>query len=158
MSTFQSKRPRSKLPIFIVLVVIIIAALVAAGFYFKPRFESAPPQITFSPNVDVVGLAPLEIQVSDKGTGLKEVTATLSQSGTQRSLAAEQFAQPVGEKKFAVALAKVPGVKEGPAILRVTARDNALWRSNEAVIEKTITIDITPVSYTHLTLPTILRV
>jgi len=91
-----------------------------------------------------VGLAPLEIQVNDKGTGLKSVTATLSQGGTDHNLASEQFDRPVREKKIAVALAKASGVKEGPAVLRVTARDASLWRGNEAVLQKTITIDITP--------------
>jgi murein DD-endopeptidase MepM/ murein hydrolase activator NlpD len=144
MNSFSSKRPRSKLPIVVVLLVIVIAALAGGGYYLRPRFESEPPQILVSPNVDVVGLAPLEIQVTDKGTGLKSFTATLSQGGTEHSLAAEQFAQPVSEKKIAVALAKVSGLKEGPAVLRVTARDAALFSSNEAVLEKKLTFDITP--------------
>jgi murein DD-endopeptidase MepM/ murein hydrolase activator NlpD len=75
---------------------------------------------------------------------LKSVSATLSQGGTDHSLAAEQFAQPVNEKKITVALASVAGVKEGPAVLRITARDASLWKGNETVVEKTITIDITP--------------
>ena len=126
MSASSSGRPRSKLPIVVLVLVIVIAALVGGGLFLRPRFESEPPQIVVSPNVDVVGVAPMEIQVADKGTGLKSVTATLSQGGTEQNLATEQFAQPVGEKKIAVALAKVPGVKEGPAVLRVTARDASL--------------------------------
>jgi murein DD-endopeptidase MepM/ murein hydrolase activator NlpD len=46
-----------------------------------------------------------------------------------------------------VALAKLPGVKEGPATLRVTARDASLWRwfkGNPAVLQKQIAIDLTP--------------
>ena len=42
---------------------------------------------------------------------------------------------------------KLTGVKEGPAVLRVSARDRSLWnffRGNETVIQKNITIDITP--------------
>jgi hypothetical protein len=38
-----------------------------------------------------------------------------------------------------VALAKLPGMKEGPAVLRVIARDASLWHffsGNEAVLEK----------------------
>ncbi len=135
---------RSKSAVVGLLLIIVIAALVGGGLYLRPRFESEPPQIVVSPDVDVVGVAPTEIQVTDKGTGLKSVKATLSQDGTERNLATEQFAQPVGERKIAVALAKVPGVKEGPAVLRVTARDASLWRGNEAVVQKNITIDITP--------------
>jgi murein DD-endopeptidase MepM/ murein hydrolase activator NlpD len=144
MNAFSSDRPRSKLPIVVVLLLIVIAALAGGGYYLRPRFESEPPQIVVSPNVDMLGLAPLEIQVTDKGTGLKSVTATLSQGGTEHSLAAEQFARPVSEKKITVAVAKLPGIKEGPAVLRVSARDASLWRGNEAVLEKNVTIDITP--------------
>jgi murein DD-endopeptidase MepM/ murein hydrolase activator NlpD len=144
MSAFSSHRPLSKLPIVIVFLVIVVAALAGGGYYFWPRFESQPPQIVVTPNVDVLGVAPLEIQVNDRGTGLKSLTATLSQGGTEHTLAAERFAPPVGEKKITVALAKVSGVKEGPATLRVAARDASLWRGNETVLEKTVTIDITP--------------
>jgi murein DD-endopeptidase MepM/ murein hydrolase activator NlpD len=144
MNTFASDRRRSKLPIVVILLLIIVAAVASAGYYLWPRLESEPPQITVSPNVDMVGVAPLEIQVTDKGTGLKSVMATLSQGGTEHTVVSEQFAQPVTEKKIAVAVAKVSGVKEGAAVLRVTARDASLWRGNEARLEKNITIDITP--------------
>jgi murein DD-endopeptidase MepM/ murein hydrolase activator NlpD len=144
MNAFQSNRRRSKLPIVVVFLLIVIAALAAGAYTLWPRFESDPPLISVSPTVDVLGVAPLEIQVTDKGTGLKSFRATLSQGGSEHSLASDQFAQPVGEKKIAVALAKVPGVKEGPAVLRVTARDASLFSGNEATLEKNVAIDITP--------------
>jgi murein DD-endopeptidase MepM/ murein hydrolase activator NlpD len=147
MNAFPSDRRRSKLPILIVLLVIVIAAIAGGSYVLAPRFESEPPQVTVSPNADALGLAPLEIQVADKGSGLKSVTATLSQGGTEHKLAAEQFDRPVSEKKIAVTLAKVSGVKEGPAALRVTARDASLWHffgGNEVALEKNVTIDITP--------------
>ena len=144
MSAFPSNRPRRKFPFVIVLLVIIVVALAAGGLYYRPRFESEPPQITVTPNVDVMGLAPLEIRIADKGTGLKAVSATLSQGGTQHKLGTEEFAAPQAEKTLSVALAKVAGLKEGAAVLRVTARDAALFSGNETVVEKNITIDITP--------------
>lgn len=144
MSTYQSNRPRSKLPLVIVLLVVVIAVVVGAFLFLRPRFESEPPQIVVSPNVDLIGVGPLEIQVTDKGRGLKSFTATLSQGGAEQSLAAEQFAQPVAEKRLAIVLAKVAGIKEGPAVIRVTARDASLWSGNEATVEKKLTIDITP--------------
>lgn len=144
MNAFSPARRRSKLPVIVVLLTIVIAALAGGGYYFWPRFESAPPQITFSPDVETMGMAPVEILVADKGAGLKSVTATLSQGGVDHSVASEQFAQAVAEKKIAVALAKVPGLKDGPAVIRVTARDASLWRGNETVLEKKFTIDTTP--------------
>src|SRR5512141_1404160 len=147
MNAFPSDRRRSKLPIVVVLLLIVIAGLVGGAYYVAPRFETEPPQITVSPNVDVLGVAPLEIQVTDKGAGLKSFKATLSQGGTEHNLAAEQFDKPVGEKKMSVSPAKVAGLKEGPAVLRVTARDASMWHffgGNEAALEKNFTIDITP--------------
>ena len=143
MSAFPSHRRRSKLPIVIVLVVIIVAGLGGVAWYLWPRLESEAPQITISPNVDMLGAAPLEIRATDKDTGLKSFKATLTQGGTEHSLASEQFDNPLGEKKITVALTKVPGLKEGPAVLRFTARDRSL-RNNEATLEKQLAIDITP--------------
>jgi murein DD-endopeptidase MepM/ murein hydrolase activator NlpD len=129
------------------VLVIILGALLAGGFYLRPRFESEPPLITLSPNTDVLGTGPLEIGVTDAGTGLKSVTATLSQGGSDRVLATEQFSQPAREKKITVLLSKLTGISEGPAVLRVTARDASLWHwfaGNETTLEKNLTIDITP--------------
>lgn len=133
--------------VFLVVLAVVIAALIGGGIYYRARFETEPPQITLSPQSDTLGLAPLEIAVSDRGAGLKSVTATLTQGGNQQTLAAEQYAKPVPEKKISVALAKVSGIKEGPAVLHVTARDASLWHwfhGNEAALDKNVTIDVTP--------------
>jgi murein DD-endopeptidase MepM/ murein hydrolase activator NlpD len=144
MSTFSSERPRSKRPLLILLLLIVAAALAGGAWYLWPRIESEPPQIAVAPAVDTLGAAPLEIAISDRGTGLKSVSATLTQGGTEVSLAAEQFAEPAKEKKIEVALARVAGVKEGPAVLRIAARDASLFGGNEAVLQKEVTIDVTP--------------
>ncbi len=130
--------------------LIIIIALLAAAYFLAPRFEREAPQIKFAPDSDVLGLAPLEIVITDRGAGLKSVSATLSSGGSELTLASERYTQPVTEKKITVALsAKLAGLKEGPAVLRVNARDDSLWnffRGNETVIQKNLTIDITPPS------------
>ena len=131
----------------IFVFVVILGALLGAAYFLWPRFESEPPQIKLSSNADVFGAGALEIEVTDQGSGLRSVAATLAQGGTDRPLAAEQFSQAPREKKFTVNLSKAAGVVEGPAILRVTARDASLWRwgsGNEATLEKKLTIDITP--------------
>lgn len=144
MSLYQPDRPRRKLPIGIVLLVIVLGVVAVGLWKVRGRLESQPPQIQLTPDADAVGLAPLEIRIADPGAGLKSVVVTLSAGGTQSTLASEKFDRPLGEKKLTVALAKVAGVKEGPATLRIAARDASLFRGNEAVVEKQLTIDLTP--------------
>ena len=127
--------------------ILLVAAIVAAAIYQRARFERQAPEIKLSTAADVVGLGPLEIVVTDRGVGLKSVSATLTQEGKEHALASEQYAQPIPEKKVPVTLSKISGLKEGPAVLRVTARDASLWRwfgGNEAQLEKKFAIDITP--------------
>lgn len=149
MSAFETdRRPGNNRAIVFVVLLIIIIGLLGAGYFLAPRFERDAPQIKLSPDSDVLGLAPLEILITDQGSGLKSVTATLSSGGTDNTLVSEQYAQPVADKKITVALsAKLAGIKEGPAVLRVSARDGSLWHffhGNETVLEKNITIDTTP--------------
>jgi murein DD-endopeptidase MepM/ murein hydrolase activator NlpD len=132
---------------FLVVSIVILVALLGGAYYLSPRFEREPPQVRVTPDVDVLGQAPMEIVVSDRGAGLKSLTATLSSGGTEHTLAAEQYAQPESEKKITVQAAKLKGLKEGPAVLRVSARDRSLWswfNGNETVIQKNLTIDVTP--------------
>src|SRR5438552_6184268 len=147
MSLYQNDSPRRKLPALGVAAVIVIVGLVAAGVYFRARFETGRPQVQLIPDTDAVGTAPLEVRVADAGAGLKSVVVTLSAGGTQSTLASDKYPQPVPEKRVSVALGKVAGVKEGPATLRIVARDASLWnffRGNEAVLQKQLTIDLTP--------------
>jgi murein DD-endopeptidase MepM/ murein hydrolase activator NlpD len=149
MSVYASGRSRGKVVLGIFLFLAVIVGLLAGAYYLRPRFESQPPQIKLTPDSGVVGLAPMEIDVTDQGAGLKSVTATLSAGGTEHTLASEQYGQPVPQKKITVALSKIAGVKEGPAVLRVTARDASLWHffsGNETVLQKDLAIDITPPS------------
>ena len=147
MSAFATDRPGNHRAIMLFLIIIIIG-LVGAGYFLAPRFEREAPQIKLSSDSDVLGLVPLEIVITDRGTGLKSVSATLFSGGAENTLVSEQYTQPMTEKRISVALsAKLAGIKEGPAVLRVSARDGSLWHffhGNETVIEKHITIDTTP--------------
>jgi len=149
MSAYEPERPRRKLPAVLVLLVIVAAGLIAGAIYLRPSFESQPPQIRVAPDGDAIGTAPLEITVLDAGRGLKSFSVTLSSGGAETVLASEKYEVPVAEKKLSVSLAKVAGVKEGPATLRVVARDASLWKffkGNEAVVQRQLTIDLTPPS------------
>ena len=144
MALYPPPRRRSKLPLVIVFLVMIVAGVAAAMFFIWPRLESVPPQIVLTPDSETVGVAPLSLQILDEGTGVASINVTLSQGGTTHALASEQFSNPVRQKSIDVNPAKLAGLTEGSAVLRVVARDAALLRGNEAVFEKKLLIDRTP--------------
>jgi len=148
MTALEIGRPRRGIGFNRNIIYVILIALFIAGIYFlAPKFEWHKPQIKVTPNTDFIGLGPIEIEISEQGTGLKSVSATLSAGGTEIPLVTEQYDQPVMEKKITLVSSKLAGVKEGPAVFRISARDRSLWnffRGNEAVLQKNVTIDITP--------------
>jgi murein DD-endopeptidase MepM/ murein hydrolase activator NlpD len=130
-----------------IIIVTLLAAIIAGGYFLVPKFEWYKPQVKITPDTDTLGLAPIEIEINETGTGLKSVAVALSAGGTEHPLFSQEYDPPVMQVKVTVASSKLSGIKEGPAIFRVSARDRSLWsffRGNETVIQKNVTIDITP--------------
>ena len=149
MSALEFGKPqRRQLPGRGILYVTLLIIVGAGAYFVVPRFEWHKPQIRITPDVDAIGLAPLQIEVNEQGSGLKSFNVVLNASGTEFPLASEQYDQPTMQKKFTIALSgKLTGLKEGPAVLRVSAKDRSLWnffRGNETVLQKNVTIDVTP--------------
>jgi murein DD-endopeptidase MepM/ murein hydrolase activator NlpD len=140
MNPYDTHKPRGKSALVDFVLVAVVAGLVAGWITLGPRFEGQSPQIALKPDTDVIGAGPVEILISDKGTGLKSIEVKLGDA----TVASEQFAQPVGDKTISLEIRKLTGIKEGPAQLRVVARDASLFRGNEAVLQKSLTVDITP--------------
>ncbi|HEX4780348.1 MAG TPA: hypothetical protein VH301_06315, partial [Usitatibacter sp.] len=85
---------------FLFVLAVLAVASITAGVVFRSRFESDPPQVSVSAATDSIGLAPFEITVTDSGSGLRSVTATISQGGAEQSLANDQYPHPIPEKKI----------------------------------------------------------
>jgi murein DD-endopeptidase MepM/ murein hydrolase activator NlpD len=140
--------PRKSGAIKKIVFILMVLAVVAGGYFVLPKFEWNAPHVKLTPDTDVLALKPIEVEVTERGTGLESLTVTLTTGGTEHALVNEKYDQPVMQKKVTVAVtAKLTGVKEGPAVLRISARDRSLWRffrGNLTVIEKNLTIDITP--------------
>ena len=129
-------------------LVVFIVILIAAGYFAVPRFEWHKPTVKITPDSDTVGLGTMEISVTEQGSGLKSFSAVLSSGGTDYPLVNEQYDQPVMQKQFKIVPAsKLAGAKEGPAVLRIRAKDRSSWnwfRGNETAIQKNVALDITP--------------
>ena len=143
-----SKPQKNFRPVFNAISILIALGLIAGAFFLVPRFEWKKPQVKITPDVDTIGLGSIDIDVTEEGTGLKSLNATLTSGGSEVVLANEQFDSRVMQKKITLALsAKMAGLKEGPAVLRIKAQDRSLWnffRGNQTNIEKNVTIDVTP--------------
>ncbi len=149
MSALEFGRPkRSFVPGRGVIYFLLAAMVMAGGYFAVPRFEWHKPQIKITPDSETLGLGPLQIEITEQGSGLNSFSAVLNSGGKDYPLASEQYSELVLQKKFTVALsAKLEGLKEGPAVLRIAARDNSWWnffRGNQTLVEKNLTIDITP--------------
>ena len=149
MSALEFGKPRRRfVPAGGVVLVVLAILLIGAVIWSVPRFEWHKPQIKLKPDTDMLGLGALVIEASDQASGLKSFNVNLNSGGTDFPLLAEQYEQPVMQKSFTLALSsKLAGLKEGPAVLRISARDRSLWsffRGNETTVQKSITIDITP--------------
>ena len=148
MTAFELGRPPKRTNTLRNLIGLLLVVVVIAGAYFVlPKFEWHKPQVKITPDTDSIGLAPIEIEINEKGTGLKSVTVTLSAGEVSHPLVSEEYDPPVMQTKLTVQPKKLTGIKEGPAVFRVSARDRSLWgffRGNETVIQKNVTIDITP--------------
>jgi hypothetical protein len=97
-------------------------------------------------DTDAIGLAPVKSKSANRAPVWKSVSVTLVSGGAEIPLIAEQYDQPTMQK-FTLLSSKLTGVKEGPGVFRVSARDRSLWnffRGNETVLQKNVTIDITP--------------
>jgi len=149
MSALEIGRPKRRfVPAGGVVLVALAILLVGGVIWLAPRFEWHKPAIKLNPDTDILGLGAVVIDASDRGSGLKSFSVNLNSGGTDFPLLAEQYEQPVMQKTFTLALSsKLAGLKEGPAVLRISARDRSLWsffRGNETSLQKNITIDITP--------------
>src|ERR671925_2186473 len=107
MTALEIGKPRrgvgcSRNIIYLVLVVLLLAG----GYFTIPKFEWHKPQIKITPDTDAIGLAPIEIQISEQGTGLKSVSVTLSTGGAETPLITEQYDEPIMQKKITVASSK----------------------------------------------------
>lgn len=128
--------------------LVLLAIVVGGAIFIIPRFEWYAPAVNLKLDSGFIGPHPFNVEIRDKGSGLKKVSIVVAEGGSEYPLIEEDYPMPVKEKNITITLdPKKLGVKEGPATIRVTAKDRSWWRffrGNETTVTKDVTIDVTP--------------
>ena len=130
----------------LLLGFVALALVFASGIFLVYQLERKPPAIRIDLLSDYVGFRPFQIEVTDKGKGLRSVSVTLIKPGKERSLFREKY-DGLSSKTVTISVSKVePVVEEGGAVLQVRATDRSYWdffKGNETVVERKVIVDLT---------------
>ncbi|MDA2919627.1 M23 family metallopeptidase [Desulfobacterota bacterium AH_259_B03_O07] len=129
------------------LYYIIIVLLVAGVIYIYPEIEWHSPEVHVKLDSEYIGLRPFDIEVKDKGKGLKKISISLIDEQGETTLVTKDYLTPVKEDKITVELdPKKLGIKGGPAELIIVAEDRSrlkLFFGNRTKISKKVKLDLT---------------
>jgi murein DD-endopeptidase MepM/ murein hydrolase activator NlpD len=128
--------------------LVLLAVIIGGAIFVIPRFEWYAPTVNLKLDSDFIGPRPFNVEIKDRGSGLKKVSIVVAEGGSEYPLIEEDYPIPVNEKNITIAIdPKKLGIKEGPAAIRITAKDRSWWRffrGNETNVTKNVTIDVTP--------------
>ena len=130
---------------FILLFLILI---IGGVIYIYPQLEWHSPEVNIKLDSNDVGVKPFDIEVSDRGKGLKKVSVLLVNEDGEVVLLNKEYPEGVMRDSININMdAKKLGIKNGPAELRVTAVDNSRLRffsGNRTVATRNINLDLVP--------------
>ena len=129
---------------YVVIFILILAGLV----YFYPEIEWSSPEVNVGLRSENIGTRPFDIEVTDRGKGLKNVKVLLSGDHGDSILVNKNYPEGVSSDKIEVKLdPKKLGVKGGAAELKVVAEDRSRLKiisGNKTTIEKKVNLDLVP--------------
>ena len=131
------------------IFTLLILALIVGGFvYIYPNIEWHSPEVNLKLDTDYLGTKPFDVEVSDKGKGLKSVTVKLSDESGETTLFEKTYPDGVMADRITVTADPARlGIKEGPAELKVTARDGSklkFFSGNKTEVKKKVSVDLEP--------------
>lgn len=130
------------------LILFVIIAGLTGGYLFLR--DGKAPQLTFFPAEGAVSAnSPPNLTLEDTGTGLKNLTVTVSQGGKETKVIDISFPGGTTHRTVSLPLDKL-GLKDGPMTIDIIAADNALL-ANKAKRNLTVVYDNRPPTISVLT-------
>ncbi|MDO3379918.1 M23 family metallopeptidase [Geoalkalibacter halelectricus] len=105
-------------------ILVAVALIVGAFSYFR---DTDGPQITLMAESERVSAKPLTFELSDKGSGLRNATITLTQGNISRTILDTTYEPGVTRSSETIAL-QDPALRDGPIEVRVIATDRSIYR------------------------------
>ena len=131
----------------IYIIPAIILLLAGLGWwFFNTLGEWEEPQIKLSHDIKAIGRrSPLDISFADGKSGLRQTTVSISQNDRTSVLSSvNHTGKTTNQKTISVVIDPIAlKLHDGPAVLTITAVDQALWK-NTATISRVISIDVIP--------------
>ncbi|MGH7901898.1 MAG: hypothetical protein ACRENZ_09195, partial [Thermodesulfobacteriota bacterium] len=129
-----------------IVYLLILALIIVAIIYIIPEVEWHAPQVDIKIESQYIGLKPFDVEIKDKGKGLKEVSILLVNERGQIELINKIYQLPTNEDKITIALdPKAHGLKDGPAEIKVVAEDGSrlkLFSGNKTEVNRKVILDL----------------
>jgi murein DD-endopeptidase MepM/ murein hydrolase activator NlpD len=132
--------------LYYLLILTILVVITGGVWFLLIYYEGEKPVITVSEPFTIVGQKKsMNISCTDKKSGIRHITATITQDGKQHILYIDNFPRKgVMEKTITIEVdAKTLNLHDGPATIEVLAVDHSL-KKNSHRIDFKVTVDITP--------------
>ncbi|MEN6319012.1 MAG: M23 family metallopeptidase [Syntrophaceae bacterium] len=131
-------------PYIIATVIICIAGF--CFWFFNSYGEFEKPTIGIDQEISAIGrYRAINIAFSDMKSGLRNTIITITQDNKEQTLSSVNYNDSI-TKETTVSVAIDPltlKFHDGPAVLTLSATDNALWK-NQTTLIRQVNIDMTP--------------
>ena len=127
--------------------LILIALVIAVVIVLLPAFEWSSPSVVFKNDSDYIGLKPYEIEVTDKGKGLKSLKVYMGDGSNEMLIIDKNYEGNINKDIVEIDIKKNSPLQEGKVKMKVIAQDNSrfkLFRGNRTTVEKELVLDLTP--------------
>ena len=127
--------------------IAITLLLIVAGVWFLIEVDRTPPSITLSDEVKFINRKRnLEFSVEDIKSGLLFIQVSIKQGTDEKNIARFDFPEKgIYRKNLQLDIKpKATGLKDGKALLIISAGDHSTFFDNETIIKKETIIDTHP--------------
>ena len=129
---------------FIFVIILIVGGIL----FIYPEIEWSSPEINVQLDSQDVGIKPFEVEITDKGKGLKKASVIFRNAGGDTILVDKTY--PEGVKSDLVSVSIDPsstGLKGGEGELIVTAEDRSrlkIFSGNKSSVNMKVNLDLVP--------------